>query len=208
MLPWYLSVIESSSLVSIAHWSFVAVLAVNCVGLYCQLMIMDPGFTRSKAGLSWRGLLQPHTSVCRYCPHCKAPKPPGTAHSRAEGRCVMQFDHYCLLIGRAVGGRTIGRFIRMLVWLLLGSGYVVACGVHGVLSAPDSHSRPQGGSTSGLDMRSIAGLGSWASMPRSRADERAAHALATDLHEVSLHLAAGRFLVEWAMHRGGEGGAY
>ncbi|KAA6336267.1 MAG: hypothetical protein EZS28_052888, partial [Streblomastix strix] len=53
----------------------------------------------------------------RFCKYCNIYQPVGTFHCKECDSCIMGFDHYCEVVGNAVGLRNHGYF----VWFLLSS---------------------------------------------------------------------------------------
>jgi palmitoyltransferase len=93
-------------------------------GLYCMLLIADPGFVDQRriedylerAGPTWK-----------RCDICCLPMPWRTRHCHECRRCVAAYDHHCNWIGQCVGEGNHGLFFLFLLFEFLLSTTVAYC---------------------------------------------------------------------------------
>jgi hypothetical protein len=60
----------------------------------------------------------------RYCHTCKVYRPLRTSHCHNTGRCVVKFDHYCPLLGSAIGIKNYKYYINFLFYMALTAIYL------------------------------------------------------------------------------------
>ena len=63
--------------------------------------------------------------VDSYCSICRVFKTSGTYHCNQLGRCIADFDHYCLFLGNAIGKKNYFLFVLLLLTLSIQSTYAV-----------------------------------------------------------------------------------
>jgi hypothetical protein len=123
-------------------WSRViaAVLAVALIVALLVGALMDPGVllpARVNSGPQHEVLLCVRSGnaaagddsvthiTLEVCQSCAVSRAPRSSHSPRQDVCVAEFDHYCSLLGMAVGARTF-RFFVAVLWLMTLFCYFVA----------------------------------------------------------------------------------
>lgn len=64
----------------------------------------------------------------KVCHKCEAPKPPRAHHCRICNKCVLKMDHHCPWMFNCVGHNNHRYFMIFIVFMWLGTCYVVNCG--------------------------------------------------------------------------------
>lgn len=59
-----------------------------------------------------------------WCDICDNVKPPRCHHCSTCSRCVYEMDHHCQFLHNCVGAGNLNHFVRLLVSLLMGCGFV------------------------------------------------------------------------------------
>ncbi|CAN8254744.1 unnamed protein product [Cochlearia groenlandica] len=67
--------------------------------------------TQTSRGKLVRDLYPPGTSIRNLtCSYCHVEQPPRTKHCHDCDRCVLQFDHHCVLLGTCIGQKNHSKF--------------------------------------------------------------------------------------------------
>lgn len=70
-----------------------------------------------------------------WCDICNNVKPPRAHHCSTCSRCVYEMDHHCMFLHNCVGAGNLNHFVRLLLSLLMGCGFVAGYAIFEVLGA-------------------------------------------------------------------------
>lgn len=117
-----------------AAWSAALALSACAVGSFFAAARSAPGGVPRKSREAWacelRALLpedeRAGLSAARlpWCDVCDNLKPPRTHHCSTCSACVVRMDHHCGFLHNCVGAANHGAFLRLLVAVLAGTGFV------------------------------------------------------------------------------------
>ncbi|XP_043209339.1 palmitoyltransferase ZDHHC16B-like isoform X2 [Amphibalanus amphitrite] len=118
----------------VGHW-----ILANVVFHYYYAFTTSPGHPPQG------GLIPETASICR---RCIAPKPPRTHHCSVCNKCVLKMDHHCPWLNQCVGHYNHRFFYMYMVYMVLGTVFVMAFG-HDILLTEYYRERTE----LGLDLR-------------------------------------------------------